>query len=441
MIKLSDHFNIRRILRYSFPSVVMLVFTSIYTVIDGFFVSNFVGKTAFTAVNFIWPFISMLSVVGFMFGAGGSALIAKTIGEKNGKKANEIFSFITYFSIICGTVLGIAGLFFIRPVAVFFGAEGEMLEQSIIYGVISLVGLPFYMLQCHFQCLFPTAEKPKLGLWVTLSAGIANCVFDALFIIGFKWGIAGAAIATVVSEMIGGLFPIFYFASKNSSLLRLGKTRFLGRSLLKICGNGSSELMSNLSMSIVGILYNMQLLKYAGENGVAAYGILMYAGFVVNSVFMGFTTGISPVISYHYGSGDKKEVQNLLKLNLIILTVTSILALGLAKGLSRPISMIFVSYDADLYNLTIHAMHIYAFSFLFSGFSIFGSGFFTALNNGIVSAVISFLRTFVFESTAIMIFPLIWGVDGIWFSVMGAEIAAVFVTTLFLVLNRRKYGY
>ena len=313
MIKLSDHFNVTRILRYSFPSVIMLVFTSIYSVVDGFFVSNFVGKTAFTAINFIWPFISMLSVVGFMFGAGGSALIAKTYGEGNHEKANKIFSFITYFSIFCGVILGLGGIFFLRPLAVKFGAQGDMLDQAMIYGVISLVALPFYMLQCHFQCLFPTAEKPKLGLYITLAAGISNAVFDALFIIVFKWGIAGAAIATAVSEIVGGVIHLFYFARKNTSILKLVKAPFMGKSLLKICGNGSSEFMSNLSMSVVGILYNMQLLKYAGENGVAAYGILMYAGFVVNSIFMGFTTGIAPVISYHYGAGNKAEVSSLLK--------------------------------------------------------------------------------------------------------------------------------
>ena len=441
MIKLSDHFNVRRIIRYAFPSVVMLVFTSIYTVIDGFFVSNFVGKTAFTAINFIWPFVSMLSVVGFMFGAGGSALIAKTLGEGEKKKANQIFSFITYFSIICGIVLAVVGLIFLKPIAIKLGATGEMLEESLVYGAILLIGLPSYMLQCHFQCLFPTAEKPKLGLWFTLAAGVSNCVFDALFIIVFKWGIAGAAIASVTAQIVGGVFPIIYFSRKNGSLLRLGKAPFMGRPLLNICANGSSELMSNLSMSIVGILYNMQLLKYAGENGVAAYGILMYAGFVVNSIFMGFITGIAPVIGYHYGANNKSEVSNLLKLCLGIITVTSLLAFGFAKLLSKPLSMIFVSYDKVLYDLTIHAMGIYAFSFLFSGFSIFGSGFFTALNDGITSAIISFLRTFVFESTAIMIFPLIWGVDGIWVSVMGAEIAAVIVTTIFLLLKRRKYGY
>ena len=421
MIKLSDHFNVRRIIRYAFPSVVMLVFTSIYSVIDGFFVSNFVGKTAFTAINFIWPFVSMLSVVGFMFGAGGSALIAKTLGEGNKKKATQIFSFITYFSIICGIVLAIVGLFFLKPIAIKLGATGEMLKESLIYGAILLIGLPSYMLQCHFQCLFPTAEKPKLGLWVTLAAGVSNCVFDALFIIVFKWGIAGAAIASVMAQIVGGVFPIIYFSRKNSSLLKLGKAPFMGRPLINICANGSSELMSNLSMSVVGILYNMQLLKYAGENGVAAYGILMYAGFVVNSIFMGFTTGIAPVIGYHYGANNKSEVSNLLKLNLGIITVSSLLAFGFANLLSKPLSFIFVSYDKVLYDLTVHAMGIYAFSFLFSGFSIFGSGFFTALNDGITSAVISFLRTFVFESTAIMIFPLIWGVDGIWVSVMGAE--------------------
>ena len=441
MIKLSDHFNAGRLIRFAFPSVIMLVFTSIYSVIDGFFVSNFVGKAAFTAINFIWPFISMLSVVGFMFGAGGSALIAKTYGEGNKKKANEIFSFVTYFSAGCGVVLGIAGIFFLRPVAIMFGASGEMLEQSIIYGVISLLALPFYMLQCHFQYLFPAAEKPKLGLYITVAAGVSNAVFDALFIVVFKWGIAGAAIATAVSEIVGGLIPIIYFAHKNTSILRLGRTSFHWKSLGKVCANGSSEFMSNLAMSVIGMFYNAQLMKYAGENGVAAFGVIMYASFVVNSVFMGFTTGTAPIVSYNYGAGNKEEVRNLLRLNLVIIGFASVISFVLANLMAHPLSMIFVGYDQELYDMTVNAMSIYALSFLFSGFAIFGSGFFTALNDGIVSAIIAFLRTFVFESTAIMIFPLIWGLDGIWLAVTGAEVMAVIVTVFFLVLNNKKYGY
>ena len=316
-----------------------------------------------------------------------------------------------------------------------------MLEYAVEYGFISLVALPFYMLQCHFQYLFPAAEKPKLGLYITMAAGISNAVFDALFIIVFKWGLAGAAIATAVSEIVGGLIPVFYFAHKNTSLLRLGRTKFLGRELAKVCGNGSSELMSNLAMSVVGILYNMQLMKYAGENGIAAFGILMYASFVVNSIFMGLTTGVAPIISYHYGAGNKAELRNLLKLNIIILTFTSVIAFCLAKCLARPLATAFVSYDNTLYDMTVHAMSIYSLSFLFSGFAIFGSGFFTALNDGIVSAIIAFLRTFVFESTAAMIFPLIWGVDGIWMAVTGAEVMAVVVTTVFLLWKKRKYEY
>lgn len=439
MIQLSDSFNYRKLLQFTFPSIVMMIFTSIYGMADGFFVSNFAGKTPFAAVNFIMPILLILGCVGFMFGTGGSALISKTLGEGKSRKANELFSMLVYVSIILGILLAVLGFFLIRPVAVIMGAEGELLEDCLLYGKINLLALPFYILQYEFQCLFAAAEKPKLGLYITVASGITNMVLDGLFVAVFSWGLAGAAAATAFSQFVGGILPVFYFAGKSESRFQLVRFQFDGRALVKICTNGASELMSNISMSFVGMLYNIQLMKYAGENGVAAYGVLMYVSMVFQAVFLGYAVGMAPVVSYHYGAGNKKEVKNLLRRSILLIGSFSAAMCVMGELLGRPFSVLFVGYDGELLDLTAHAFAVFSLSFLFSGFAILGSSFFTALNDGLTSALISFLRTLVFEAAAIMIFPLIWGIDGIWWSVVAAEILAVLVTILFLVKKRKRY--
>ncbi len=441
MIQLSDHFTYRRLLRFTLPSIVMLVFTSIYGVVDGFFVSNFAGKTPFTAVNFIMPFLMILGALGFMFGTGGSALIAKTMGEGDLKKANRIFSLIIYVSVICGLVLAVLGLVFLRPVAALLGAEGQLLEDSVAYGRIILVAIPAYILQYEFQCLFAVAEKPQLGLGITVAAGMTNIVLDALFVAVFRWGLEGAAVATALSQCVGGILPLIYFVMPNKSSLRLGKTRFDGRVIGQTCVNGSSELMSNISMSIVGMLYNAQLLQYAGENGIAAYGVLMYVNMIFQAVFIGYSVGAAPVIGYHHGAQNHGELHGLLKKSLTIIGAFALCMFAAAELLARPLSMLFVGYDAELLNMTLRAFFIYSFSFLLSGFSIFGSSFFTALNDGLISALISFLRTLVFQSLAVLIFPLFLELDGIWLSIVAAEFLSVFVAAAFLIAKRKKYHY
>ncbi len=441
MIQLSDHFSYRKLLRLTLPSMIMMVFTSIYGVVDGFFVSNFVGKTPFTAVNFIMPFLMILGSIGFMFGTGGSALIAKTMGEGNQQKANQIFSLIVYVSVGCGILFVIFGNIFIRPFAAILGADGQLLEDSVTYGRIILAAIPAYILQYEFQCLFATAEKPQMGLYVTIAAGLTNIVLDALFVAVFPWGLEGAAAATAISQFVGGIVPLIYFGRRNTSLFRLSKTRFDGKALLKVCANGSSELMSNISMSIVSMLYNVQLLKYAGEDGIASYGVLMYVNMIFLAVFIGYSVGTAPVIGYHYGAQNHRELRGLLKKSLIIVGSFAVLMFAAAEILARPLSILFVGYDQGLLDMTLHAFLIYSFSFLFSGFAIFGSSFFTALNNGLVSALISFMRTLVFQILAVLLFPLIWKLDGIWLSIVAAEIMAVIVTVLFLVGMRKKYHY
>ena len=441
-IQLKDHFTYKKLLRFTISSIGMMIFTSIYGVIDGFFVSNFIGETAFTAVNFIMPFLMILGAVGFMFGAGGSALVSKTLGEGKCEKANSLFSLFIYIPIIIGIIITIFGFVFLKPIASLLGAEGQMLIDCVRYGRIIALGLVFYMLQIEFQSFMITAEKPQLSFVFTVISGVTNIVLNALFIVVFKWDLEGAAFATIISQLVGCLLPLAYFFRNNSSLLRLGKTKMDFGALIKACTNGSSELMSNISMSLVGMLYNTQLLRYAGEYGVAAYGVLMYVNFIFISAFIGYSIGCAPIIGYHYGAKNNTELKGLLKKSTVIILVSSVCMVIIAELLSSPMSQLFVGYNEELCQLTKRAFHFYSFSFLFSGFAIFGSSFFTALNNGPISAIISFMRTLVFQVAAVIILPIIFnGVDGIWFSIVVAEALAVIITVIFIFAKRKKYGY
>ena len=440
-ISLSDHFTYRKMLRFTVPSVVMMIFTSIYGVVDGFFVSNFVGKTPFAAVNFIMPVLMILGAVGLMFGAGGGALIARILGEGNRERANRLFSLFVYVTAGLAVLLTVLSILLLPAIAAALGAEGHLLADCVLYGRIILLALPFNMLQFEFQTFFIVAEKPQLGLAVTVASGLTNMVLDALFMAVFKWGLVGAALATGLSQFVGGVLPLLYFGRSNSSLLRLCKTKMDGQALFKACTNGSSELMSNISMSLVSMLYNIQLMKHAGENGVAAYGVIMYVTFIFIAVFIGFSTGIAPVISFHFGAANRPEVTGLLKRSFVIIGLLSASMLMVGEALSAPLSALFVGYDDTLMALTTRGMRFYAVSFLFSGIAIFGSSFFTALNDGLTSALISFLRSLLFQVAAVLLFPLIWGIDGIWGSIVAAELVAAVVTMFFLSIKRNKFHY
>ena len=440
-IYLSDKFTYGKLLRFTAPSIIMMIFTSIYGVVDGFFVSNYVGKTPFAAVNFIYPFLMILGTVGFMFGTGGSAIVAKTLGENNEEKANRLFSFFVYISVALGAVIAVLAFIFIRPIAAALHAEGELLENCVLYGRIFILGLPMYVLQMEFQSFFVTAGKPGLGFLSTVAGGLTNMIFDALFIVVFKWGLAGAAAATVMGQCVGGIIPLAYFFRPNTSLLRLGKTNFDGAALLKATTNGSSELMSNISMSLVSMLYNVRLIKYAGEDGVSAYGVLMYVNLVFLAIFIGYSIGTAPVIGYHYGAKNPAEIGSILKKSFVIIGISSLAMLGFSEVMAGPLSRIFVGYDPALYEMTVHGFRIFSFQFLFAGVSIFASSFFTALSNGGVSAMISFLRTLVFQTAAILILPLIWKLDGIWISIVTAELVSFVVSLIYIAAKREKYGY
>ncbi|MCQ5130522.1 MATE family efflux transporter [Butyricicoccus faecihominis] len=440
-IQLSDHFTYKKLLRFVLPSVVMMIFTSIYGVIDGLFVSNFVGKTPFAALNLIMPFLMMMAALGFMIGTGGSAIVAITLGEGDKERANRYFSMLVYVTLAAGLVLTVLGVAALRPIAAAMGAEGEMLENCVLYGRIILFALAPFMLQNVFQSFFVTAEKPKLGLAMTVAAGLTNIVLDYVFIVPLGWGLAGAALATALSQVVGGVAPLLYFARKNDSLLRLTRASFEGRILIKACTNGSSELMTNISMSLVNILYNFQLMSVAGEDGVAAYGVIMYVNFIFAAMFLGYAIGSAPVISYHYGAANHAELKNLFRKSLTIVALAAFTLTIVAEALAAPLATVFVGYDAGLMELTRHGFRLYALSFLMNGFNIFGSAFFTALGDGLVSALISFLRTLLFQVAAVLLLPLVFGVDGIWLAIVAAELLALLVTAWFLVRKRTKYHY
>ena len=440
-IKLSDHFTYKKLFRFTLSPIIMMVFTSIYGVVDGFFVSNYVGKNSFAAINLIMPFLMIIGGMGFMVGTGGSALTAKTLGEGDNKRANAYFTMIVKFTVILGIILSVFGIVFIRPIAHFLGADSEMIGECIVYGRVILVFNIAFMLQNVFQSFLVTAEKPRLGLVATVAAGVTNMVLDALFIAGFKWGVAGAAAATGISQVVGGILPLIYFLKPNNSLLRLTSAKLKAKPLLSACANGSSELMSNISSSLVSMLYNFQLMRLAGKNGVATFGVLMYVQFIFIAISIGYAIGSAPIISYHYGAKNHDELKNMLRRSTVLMSISGIVLMLAAQLLAAPLAHIFVGYDAELLQMTTQAFRCFAFSFVLSGMNIFASSFFTALNNGGISAAISFLRTLIFQTLSVIILPICFGINGIWWANTSAEIFAFVISLVFIIANRKKYNY
>ena len=442
-IQLSDHFTYQKLIKFTMPSMAMMIFTSIYGIVDGFFVSNFVGKTPFAAVNLIMPFLMITATVGFMFGTGGSAIVAKTFGEQKPALANSYFSLFVYVATALGVVFAVLGYIYIRPIAVFLGAEGELLKACVIYGRINMIGLPFYLWQLLFQSFFVTAERPNMGLGVTIASGVTNMVLDAVLVILLpqEYKLAGAAWATVLSQVVGGVVPLIYFFCPNSSILRLGKTRYDGKAILKAAVNGSSEFMSNVAMSVVAMLYNTQLLRFAGEDGVAAYGVMMYVSMIFAGAFIGYSIGTAPVVSYHFGAQNHDELKSILRKSLYMLGIFGAVMFIAAELTAPALAKFYVGYDEGLMKHTIHGARIGALSFLLMGFAMFSSGFFTALNDGVTSAIISFLRTLVFEAAAVIFLPMLLDVDGIWWAIVAAEMMAVVLAVFFLAVKQKKYHY
>lgn len=440
-IQLSEHFTYKKLLRFTFPSMVMMVFSSVYGVVDGFFISNYVGAEPFAAVNIVMPFLMLFGAVGFMIGTGGSALVAYLLGAGDERKANETFSLLIYVLIGIGVLFTGIGLLSLEQVCGLLGADAAMMEYCVKYGRIILYSLVPFMLQNVFQSFLVTAERPKLGLFVTVAAGVTNIVLDAVMMGVFHLGVEGAALATAISQCIGGMLPLLYFVFPNTSKLRLGKNRMDGRSILKACTNGSSEFMTNISMSIVNMLYNWQLMRFLGMDGVAAYGVIMYVNFIFLAIFMGYSIGSAPIVGFHYGAANQDELKNLFRKSMRIIAVMSVILTVLALISAKPLALIFVSYDKTILDLTVKAFMIYAFSFLFAGVNIYASSFFTALNDGLVSAGISFGRTLVFQIISVLLVPVLVGADGIWYAVIVAEVFALVVSVSCIVYNKDKYGY
>ncbi len=440
-IQLSEHFTYKKLIKFTIPTIIMMIFTSIYGIVDGIFVSNCVGSEPFAALNLIYPALMVLGTVGFMIGTGGSALVSKTIGEGDKNKANRYFSMLIYLLIIVASILTLLGIIFIKPISKLLRADETMLSDCITYGRTLMIFLVPFALQNSFQSFLIVAEKPTFGLVVSIAAGVTNMILDFLLVYVLKMGLFGAALATGISQIVGAIIPLIYFIRNNDNTLKLSKAKFDFKAIFQTCANGSSEMLTNLSMSLVTILYNMQLMKYAGSDGVVAYGIIMYVSFIFVGTYLGYSIGTAPIIGYHYGAGNEKELKCLLRKSLILIGITAIVLTGFAEILSELLASIFVSYDIELLKMTTMAIRLFSISFMISGFNIFASSFFTALNNGFVSATISFLRTLVFQVAAIIILPLLWGLNGIWFAVVIAEILALIVSAIFLICNRKKYKY
>ncbi len=421
--------------------MVMMVFTSIYSVVDGIFVSNYAGKTPFAALNLIYPFLMFLSMVGFIFGTGGSALIAKTLGQGKPEQANRIFSMLVYAGALIGVIFAAVGWPLLDDISRLLGADEAMVDYCVMYGRILLIALPFFILQIMFQTLLVTAERPRLGLIVTLIAGGLNIVLDILFLAVFGLGLKGAAWATAFSQMVGTIIPLIYFFAPNSSRLRLGKPVYIRSALRQTCLNGMSEFFTNISATVVSMLYNYQLMKFIGEDGVAAYGIIMYVSFIFAAIMIGYSMGPAPIVSYHYGAENRDELKNVFQKSMILIAVIGLSQFLLAQLLARPLALIFASYDQGLLDLTTRALRIYSVSFLLMGFNGYASSFFTALNNGVVSAILSTNRTLLCETLAVILLPMAFGVNGIWYAIIFAESAALILTITMLARNRERYGY
>ena len=440
-IQLSDHFTYQKLVRFVLPSVFMMIVTSVYVVIDGLFISNFVGDTPFAAINFIYPFIMVLGGVGFMLGTGGTALVSKIMGENDREKANRVFSMIILFAVILGLSLTMFGEIFVEPIAKLLGASDGMMEHCVTYGRITIAFTSAFMLQNIFQSFLAAAEKPKMGLAVTIAAGCTNAVLDALFVAVLQWGVAGAALATGIGQVLGGVIPLVYFLRKNDSLLRLTKTKLEIKPLLQACGNGASEFLTNIASSLVGMLYNFQLMKYLGEDGVSAFGVLMYVQFIFLAIEIGYSIGSAPIIGYNYGADNRTELKNVFKKSMILMGSSGVILSGLAQLLAVPLAKLFVGYDAELFDLTVYAFRIFSFSFIFSGITIYSSGFFTALNNGALSAILSFLRAVVFQVLFVLLLPALSGVDGIWCATFATEFCSFVTALTFFLAYRKRNGY
>ena len=440
-VELAGHYGLRRLVKTSLPMIAMMIVTSIYSIVDGYFISNFAGSTAFAAMNLVWPALALISAAGLMIGTGGSALVSKTLGEGDTGRADEIFTMLVHIALIIGAILTVGLFIFMKPLVIALGAEGEMIPKAVMYGRIVVLAMPEFIMQMMFQSFYMTAERPELGTRMSIISGCINIALDALFVVGFKWGLTGAAIATALALAVGGIYPLCFFSSKKNEthLQFVCFSRIDWKAIARTCTNGMSEYVGNIALNIVSIGYNLQLMKYIGENGVSAYGIIMYVGFIFAAVYIGYNLCVSQVIAFNFGAGNRAELRSLLKKSLLLIGIGGVIMTALAEGTAPLLAKIFVGYDAELCSLTVRALRIYMLSFLICGFNMFCSAWFTALNNGLVSAAAAFARTLIFELGAVLIVPGIIGIDGIWLAVSIAEVLAVLMSATLILAYRKRY--
>ena len=440
-IQLSDHFTYRKLAAFVLPTIAMMVLTSVYTMVDALFISHYAGEIALAAVNFVFPVIMLLGGLGFMFGTGGTALVAKTFGQGDSTQARRYFTQITLLAALIGCAMATLGILFLPEVCLLLGGTQDIIPDAVLYGRIMLGFLPCCILQCSFQALLVAAEKPKMAFWLSVAGGVTNIALDLLFVVVFDWGLAGAAWATGLSQAVAGLVPVLYFSRPNDSLLRFVRTGLDVRPMLQACSNGASELVTGVSASFVGMLYNYQLLQYYGENGVAAYGVVMYVAFLFGSIIFGYDMGSNPLFAYNHGAENHAELRNLFRKSLVLITGGGGLLCVAALCLSYPMAYLFVGYNAELTALAQYAFCVFAVYFALHGYNIFASGLFTAMNNGFISALIAFSRTFLFQAAAVLLLPLLFGADGIWWSAAAAEVLALFISVFLVLRYRKRYGY
>ncbi len=440
-IRISDNFTFGKLLRFALPTIIMVIFTSLYGIVDGLFVSNFAGDGAFAAVNLFLPIFYIAGSIGMLLGSGGCALIAKLFGEGEDNSARRVFTGLIIIVTGIGAAITLTAVWFMPKIAILLGASGETAELCTLYGTIMICGLVPFMLQSFFQYFFAVADRPKLGLFITVAAGVTNAIGDFVFMYAFKWGVTGAAVATIIGECVGGVVPLVWFFSKKGKKLYMAKPSFAPKTIGKVCANGSSEFFTSISVSLISIIYNFQLLKYIGEAGVEAYGVIMYVSSVFVGCFMGYAVGTSPIVGYHYGAENRDELKNVFKKSMLFYAIASVVLTALSIALATPLSMIFVSYDEELLSLTVKALRIFSLSFLASGFNIYASAFFTALNNGVISAVISIARTLAIQVIAVYVMPLMFGLNGIWCAPIASELSCIILSAVFIITNRKKYGY
>lgn len=438
---IAQEFNLISLLRFVAPTVVMLVFMSLYQMVDAVFVSKFVGENALSALNIVYPFPSIVIAVSIMLATGGSAIIARNMGEGKEKEAKENFSFIVLVGAVIGVAIATAGILFIEPLIYMLGATPSLYDYCYEYLFILVLSVPLSVFQMLFQSFFVTAGKPHLGLTLTVLGGVSNIVLDYVFIVLCGFGVSGAALATSIGYSIPGLFGLIYFAVSRKGTLYFVKPVFRWGVLFKCCINGSSEMVNNLAVAVTTFLFNVLMLKYEGEAGVAAITIVLYAQFLMTSAFMGFSSGIAPVVSFNYGSGNVRQLKKIFKISVWVIAVVSAAVFVIAETCSDVVIMVFTPAGSEVFGLTKYGFAIFSFSFLCTGMNIFASALFTAFSNGKISAILSFLRTFVFLTACLLFLPLFWGVDGIWLAVPVAEVMALFVSVYYLVRFKKVYQY